>query len=165
LDADDLLDRLLAPGAVLDRVIVGHDAHRPPSHRAHAGHDAVGRGVGLLVAREEEVLLELRAGIEQQLQPVPDEELAFLLQLLAILDVPLLDAGALLEVPLLAHALGPRHRGLLKPASCTASRSRTVTSVVAGVIGIGPEDDDRHAVAVVLPAEDGGAALCGGYGW
>ena len=79
-------------------------AHGPAPHGSHAGHDAVGRGVSLLVTREEEVFLERRAGIEEELQPIADEELAFFLELLPILDVSLLDAGTLLEVSLLAHA-------------------------------------------------------------
>jgi hypothetical protein len=110
LDAHDLLDGLLAPGARLHRVVVGHDAHRAAADRSHPGDDAVGGGIHLLVAREEEVLLELGAGIQKKLQTVADEELAFVPELLAVLDVALLDAGAFLPVALLAHA-GSRARG------------------------------------------------------
>ncbi len=110
LDAHDLLDGLLAPRARLHGVVVGHHAHRAAADRAHPGDHAVGGGVRLLVAREEEILLELGAGIQEQLQAVADEELAFVLELLAVLDVALLDAGPFLPVALLAHA-GLRGRG------------------------------------------------------
>ena len=78
---------------------------RPPD-RPHAGDDAVGGRVGLLVAREEEVLLELRARIQQQLQPVADEELALVPELVAVLDVALLDARAFLVVAIFTLAHG-----------------------------------------------------------
>ena len=58
--------------------------------RAHAGDDAVGGRVGLLAAREEQVLLELGAGIEEEPEAVADEELALRPELVAVLDVPLL---------------------------------------------------------------------------
>ena len=104
LDADDLLDGLLAPRAGLDRVVVGHDAHGTPADHADAGDHAVGRRVGLVGAREEPVLLELGARIEKELQPVADEELAFLAELVAVLRVTLLDPRALLEVAIFARA-------------------------------------------------------------
>ena len=91
LDADDLLDRLLPPGAGLDRVVVGHDADRPAEDGADAGHDAVGRGLGFLRASQAPVFLELGAGIEQELQAIADEELAFLAELVPVAEVPLLD--------------------------------------------------------------------------
>ena len=47
------------------------------------------------------------AGIEQKLEAIADEELALLLELGAVLDVALLDAGALLPVAL-ARSRGPR---------------------------------------------------------
>src|SRR5439155_876961 len=77
LDADDLEDGLLAPRAGLDRVVVGHDAHGLAADLADARHDAVGGRLRLLVAREEPILLELRAGIEQQLEAIAHEHLAF----------------------------------------------------------------------------------------
>src|SRR5262249_114676 len=107
-----LLDGLLAPRAGLHGVVVGHDAHRPAAHRPHAGDDAISGRVGLLVAREKKVLLELRAGIEQKLESLANEELAFFPELLPILDVPLLDTSALLKVPLFAHRKRPRAQGL-----------------------------------------------------
>ena len=98
LDAHDLEHGLLAPGSRLDRVVVGHDAHGAAAHAADAGHDAVGRRVGLLVAGEQPVLLELAAGIEEELEAVADEELALGAQLVAVAGVALLDARALLMV-------------------------------------------------------------------
>ena len=108
LDADDLGHRLLPPGAGLDRVVIGHDADGAPPDTTHAGHHTVGGGVGFLIAREEEVFLELGPGIEEELEPVAYEELALLGQLGAVLGVALLDAGALSEVALVTHRPGPR---------------------------------------------------------
>ena len=104
LDADDLLDRLLAPGAGLHREVVGHDADRPAQDRAHAGDDAVGGHLGLGGAGEEPVLLELGAGIEEEAEAVADEELALRPELVAVLDVPLPDARDLVAEAPLAHA-------------------------------------------------------------
>src|SRR5437899_12668744 len=78
LDAHDLLHGLLAPRAGLHRVVIGHDADGAAADSPDPRDDAVGRCVGLLGAREEPVLLELGAGVEEELQSVPDEELAFL---------------------------------------------------------------------------------------
>jgi hypothetical protein len=94
LDADDLLYRLLAPGSRLDGVVVGHHADGAAADRAHARHHAVGGRVRLLVAGEEEVLLELGAGVEQESEAVADEELPLFLQLVAVLEVTLLDGRA-----------------------------------------------------------------------
>jgi hypothetical protein len=102
-NADDLLDGFLAPRPRLHRVVVGHDADGAAAHRAHAGDDAVGGRVRLLVSGEQEVFLELGAGIEQEAETVADEELALVLQLVAVLEVALLDAGPLAEVALLGH--------------------------------------------------------------
>jgi len=106
LDPHDLLDCLLAPRACLDRVVVGHDADRPPPDLPNPGDHAVGGGVGLGGAGEQPVLLEVAAGIEEELQPVTDEELALRAKLVAVLRVALLDPGALLAVALLARAHG-----------------------------------------------------------
>ena len=106
LDAHDLQHGLLAPRAGLHRVVVGHDADGAAPHAADAGDDAVGRRVGLVRAREEEVLLELAARIEQQLQSVADEELAFGPELVTILGVALLDARAFLVVAIFTLAHG-----------------------------------------------------------
>src|SRR5882762_2303124 len=76
LDADDLGHGLLTPGAGLDRVVVGHDADGAATHPADAGHDAVRRRVGLLVAGEEEILLEPGSAVEEELEAIADEELA-----------------------------------------------------------------------------------------
>ena len=57
-------------------------------------------------AREEEVLLELAAGIQEQLQSVADEELAFGPELVTILGVALLDARAFLVVAIFTLAHG-----------------------------------------------------------
>src|SRR4026208_1079574 len=103
LDPHDLLDRLLAPRSGLHRVVVGHDRHGAAAHRPHPGDHAVGGRVRLLVAREEEVFLGFGPRVEEQLQAIANEELAFLLELVAVLDVPLLDAAALPPLPPLAH--------------------------------------------------------------
>src|SRR5712691_8614227 len=81
-------------------------AHPPPPPAPHPGHDTVGRRVDLLVAGEQPVLLELAAGVEQQLEAVADEELALRAQLVAVADVALLDTRALLVVAVLALAHG-----------------------------------------------------------
>jgi hypothetical protein len=109
LDAHDLQHGLLAPGAGLDRVVVGHDAHHATTHAAHAGHHAVGRRVGLTMAGEQPVLFQLGAGIEQQREAIADEELPLGAQLVTILRVPLLDPSAFLEVAIFTLA----HGGLL----------------------------------------------------
>ena len=104
LDADDLLDRLLAPGAGLHREVVGHHADRPAQHRAHARDHAVGGRVGLGGAGEEPVLLELGAGVEEEAEAVADEELALRPELVAVPDVPLPDARDPSRQAPLAHA-------------------------------------------------------------
>src|SRR6266545_3104050 len=106
LNTHDLLDRLLAPRARLDRVVVRHDADRPAADPPAPGDPAIGGGVGLGRAGEQPVLLELGAGVEQELQSIADEELAFLAELVAILRVALLDPGSLPAVALLARAHG-----------------------------------------------------------
>ena len=78
---------------------------RPPT-RPDPGDDAVGGRVGLLVAREEQVLLELGARIEQKLEAVADEELALVPELVAVLGVALLDARAFLVVAIFTLAHG-----------------------------------------------------------
>src|SRR5436309_1323752 len=80
---------------------------RAPPSRAAAGGSAVGGRVGLLVSGEEEVLLELGGRVEEELETIADEELALVLQLVAVLDVALLDAGALAKVALLTHGRPP----------------------------------------------------------
>ena len=107
LDADDLLHRLLAPRAGLHRVVIGHDAHGAAADPADPGDDAVSGRVRLLIAGEEEVLLEVRSRIQQEPEAIADEELPFLLELGPVLDVPLLDARALCAVSLFAHGALP----------------------------------------------------------
>jgi hypothetical protein len=114
LDAHDLLHRLFAPGAGLHRVVIGHDAHGAAADPADPGDDAVSGRVRLLVAGEEEVLLEVRSRIQQKPEAISDEELSFLLELGPVLDVPLLDPRALLPITLFAHGVlsgTPRGRG------------------------------------------------------
>ena len=74
--------RPCAPRAGLDRRVVGHHAHRPPLDATDARHDAVGEQVGGLVVGQQAVLDE-RVGVEQQRQPVADEELVLGLELVA----------------------------------------------------------------------------------
>ena len=59
---------------------------------------------GSVGAGEQPVLLELGAGIEEELEPVADEELALRAELVAVPGVALLDPRALLAVALLARA-------------------------------------------------------------
>src|SRR5205823_13034119 len=135
LDAHDLLHGLLAPRAGLHRVVVGHAAGGAAADPPDARDDAVGRRVGLLGSREQPVLLELGAGIEEELQAIPDEQLALLPELLAVLRVALLDSSPLLEVPLLTLAHGR-----------LPSR-------------VGPDDEDQDPIAVARAAEDHGVAV------
>ena len=52
LDAGDLLEGPLAPGAGLDGVVVGDDAHRPARHGPHSAEMMLSAGgVGFLIAR------------------------------------------------------------------------------------------------------------------
>src|SRR3989304_1118238 len=62
LDPDDLLNRLLPPGAGLHRVVVGHDADTAAADLPDAGDDPVGGRVGLLAPGEQPVLLAPAAG-------------------------------------------------------------------------------------------------------
>src|SRR5262249_57383642 len=96
----------------------------------------------LLAAREEEVLLELRSRVEEEAEAIADEELAFFLQLVAVLDVALLDASALSGVALLSHG-GPPGGSLRRGGDGD---------------GIGPENDDEHAPAVTGASHHGGRA-------
>src|SRR4029453_16519456 len=136
LDPDDLEDRLLTPRAGLHRVVVGHEADGPPAHGADAGDHAIGRRVGLLAPREQKVFLELGAGIEEELQAITDEELALGAQLLAILDVALLDPGPFRVIP-----------GLAFTHEFTTERAGEAREPASSGIRIGPDDDDQHAVA------------------
>ena len=75
VSAHDLLDRARAPRAGLHRRVVGHHAHRPTVDAADAGDDAVGGQVAGERVGEQPVLDE-RALVEQQREPVADEQLA-----------------------------------------------------------------------------------------
>src|SRR3990170_7301644 len=112
-------------------VRAGRDADPAAADLPDAGDDPVGGRVGLLAPGEQPILLELAAGVEEELETVADEELALLLELVAILDVALLDPGPLLEVPLFA---------------CAHPTLRTRD-------GVSPDDDDEDAVAVARPAD------------
>ena len=70
----DLLDRARAPRAGLHRRVVRHHAHRAAVDAADAGHDAVGRQVAGERVGEQAVLDE-RAVVEQQREPVAHEQL------------------------------------------------------------------------------------------
>ena len=78
--AQHLLDGARTPRAGLHGGIVGHHAHPATLDRARARHHAVGgqvvgRGVG------QQPLLDERAGVEQQVDAVPHEQLALGLEL------------------------------------------------------------------------------------
>ncbi len=73
--ADDLLDGPGTPGAGLHRRVVGHQRDRPPVNRGSSGDHAVGRQSARQHVGERAVLCEA-AGVNQQLDPVPGEELA-----------------------------------------------------------------------------------------
>src|SRR2546428_562588 len=75
---------------------------RPPVHHPDAGDPAVGGSVGLGRAREQPVLLERGARVEEELEAVTDEQLALFTELVAVLRVALLDPSAFLEVAVLA---------------------------------------------------------------
>jgi hypothetical protein len=74
-DPDDLLDRTGAPGARLDRGVVGHQAHIAPLDPGDSGDHAVGRqAVGECVGVHP--VLDERTLVDQQRDPLPREELA-----------------------------------------------------------------------------------------
>ncbi len=74
-DPDDLLHGAGAPGARLDRGVVGHQRHRPAVHGRGPGDHAVGRqAVGQHVG--ERAVLGEAARVGQQLDPLPGEQLA-----------------------------------------------------------------------------------------
>ena len=83
LDADDLLDRLRAPGARLDRRVVGHDGDRAPGDAAQAGDDAVGAEAVLLPVGQQR-LLDERAVVEQPRDALAHRQLALLARLVAV---------------------------------------------------------------------------------
>ena len=78
----DLLDGAGPPRPRLHGGVVGHHAHRAAVDGAHAGDHAVGGQVGSGGVGQQGVLHE-RPGVQQQVQPVADEELALLGQLVA----------------------------------------------------------------------------------
>src|SRR5262249_50250609 len=81
---------------------------------------------------EEPVLLELGAGIEEQLEAIAHEELALGPQLLAVLDVALLDPRALLVVAILPLAHGAYYSGR---AQAGRSREAGMTDQEAAALG------------------------------
>ena len=104
LDADDLLDGLLAPRAGLHREVVGHHADRPAEHRADARDHAVGGRSGSAERARSQSSWNCGAGVEEEAEAVADEELAFRPELVAVPDVPLPDARDLVPEAPLAHA-------------------------------------------------------------
>ena len=84
-EADDLLDGARAPRTRLHRRVVGHHAHRPAVDRADAGDDAIG---GQVVGRRQRVreqpVLDERALVEQQVEPIAHEELVLGRELVAL---------------------------------------------------------------------------------
>ena len=75
--AHHLLDRACAPRPGLDGGVVGDHHHGPPLDPAHAGDHAVGRQVGGRGVGQQRVLDE-RVRVEEACQPVADEELVLL---------------------------------------------------------------------------------------
>jgi len=63
LGTDDLLEGSLAPGAGLDREVVGDDGHVPAVHAAYAGDDGITRQA--LVETSRQAVLERPALIEK----------------------------------------------------------------------------------------------------
>ncbi len=76
--AHDLLDRQRVPRAALHRSVVGLNDHFAPADDADAGHLPGARHLAVVghVGGERRELEERRAGIEQQREPVADEELS-----------------------------------------------------------------------------------------
>ncbi len=110
LDPQDLLHRAGAPGAGLDRRVVGHDCHGAAIDPAHAGHDAIRRQVRGLVVRKEPIFNE-GALVYQEADPLPHEELAVAGGLLVVLrGAPPLDLRLFrLQLFLQIHSI---HSGL-----------------------------------------------------
>ena len=104
LDAQDLLDRALAPRARLHGRVVRHHAHGPAVDPAGARHHAVRGQVAREAVRERGVLHE-RARVEQQREPLAAEQLALAARLLVIFRVA---AAADLREPL-ERVLLPLH--------------------------------------------------------
>src|SRR5262249_21157562 len=122
--------------------IVGHHADGPAEDRADSGDDAVGRRLGLAGAGEEPVLLELGPGVEQKIEPVADEELALGSELVAVLDVPLTDARALVPETPVAHA---RHG---------STAVRRAPARAAALLFAGSDRDDQDARLVRQAADE-----------
>jgi hypothetical protein len=84
LNAQNLLDGALPPGTGLDRRIVRHHTDRATVDPARARHDTIGREVARETVRERGVLDE-RALVQQQGEPLAAEELPVIARLLVIL--------------------------------------------------------------------------------
>ncbi len=80
LDPDYLLHRPGTPGARLHRRVVGHHRDPPPAHGAEAGDHPVGRQVLRQNVGEQPVLDE-RAGVEEEVEALPDGQLVLLPEL------------------------------------------------------------------------------------
>ena len=83
LDAEDLLDRLRAPRARLDRRVVRHQRDRPAVDRPNTGHDPVGAESVAVPIRQKRLLRE-RALVEQQRDALAHGKLALGARLLVV---------------------------------------------------------------------------------
>ena len=98
LDAQDLLDCPRAPAAGLDRRVVGHHRDLTVLDHAKPGDDAVGRQL----VREhvgKQAILDERACVEQQVEPLARGQLLLLAQLGQIPRAPLDRLLAKLAMP------------------------------------------------------------------
>ena len=136
LDAQDLLDRLGAPRAGLDRRVVGHQRDGAAADRPEAGDDAVGAEALGLPVGEQRVLGE-RALVEQPRDALAHGQLALLGGLLPVALGPA-RVGAVEGV---VDVLGVRHRSVtltLGGASSTRTRITTSSSAVREASGCSP---------------------------
>ncbi len=84
-EPDDLLDGARAPRPGLHRRVVRHHAHRPAVDRADARDDAIrGQVVGRRERVREQAVLDERTLVEQQVEPVADEQLVLRRELVAL---------------------------------------------------------------------------------
>ena len=84
LHPEELLDALRRHRPALDRVVVGHEVDVPALELRGAGQQPVGRQLVVGVELRELAVLERQSvRPEPQLQPVPDEQLSLLRQLLS----------------------------------------------------------------------------------
>src|SRR5205085_1451634 len=133
LDPEDLLDGALPPRARFHRRIVRHHAHRTSGHAPDAGDDAVGWEVAGLNVRQQRVLDE-RAFIEQQREPVAAEELVLLRRGLVVLGCAASANlfGHLVQVVfgVLTHRYSPRYTGARSSRNASSPSSRSFVGTV-----------------------------------